>query len=105
MASELLRPAVVGFLDRIMRGRDQTWRFEEVAVEPGARAVGQMLGSLDILKKVGLPVLALTSPEGVISYYPAADTVLQEQSCLVVLADSARSNACGNWSRTARLST
>jgi voltage-gated potassium channel len=88
LVSELIRPHVVGFLDRMLRPGREAWRIEEVAVAEGSPSVGKTLGSLEIEKRVGLPVLALTEDEGrKVTYYPTHDTVLPSEARLVVLAE------------------
>jgi len=89
MTSEMVRPHVVSFLDRMLRpGAQATWRFEEISIEASAACVGRTLGSLDIPGRVGLPVLALSAGDGkTVTYYPPTETVLQADQCLVVLAE------------------
>ena len=91
LVSELIRPHVVGFLDRMLRAGtgEQAWRFEEIEV--GTPAEGRTLGSLQIDRVVGVPVLAMTTGEGrQVSYYPPDDTVLLAGTRLVVLAERAQ---------------
>ncbi|MFA5308447.1 MAG: potassium channel protein [Dehalococcoidales bacterium] len=57
MASEMIRPTVVGFLDRMMRGRDEALRVEEIAV-PKSFA-GKPFSSLDLKKFPRTLVLAI----------------------------------------------
>lgn len=94
MASELLRPHVVGFLDRMLRPGDETWRIEEVEVTASSPVVGRKLGELDVEGRVGLPILALVAEDSRdIVYYPTKDTVLHEGSRLVVMAEHAHLEA------------
>jgi voltage-gated potassium channel len=97
MASEMLRPHVVGFLDRMLRPGDETWRIEEVAVTPGSAAAGRRLGELEVEKRVGLPILALSEDDGrAIVYYPGSDAVLREGCRLVVMAERRHVEALRN---------
>jgi voltage-gated potassium channel len=94
MASELLRPHVVGFLDRMLRPGEETWRIEEVEVTAASSSAGRRLGDLDVQRRVGLPVLALTHDEGRdIIYYPKDDTILREGCRLVVLGERSQVTA------------
>ena len=88
LVSELVRPHVVGFLDRMLRpGQDEVWRIEEVEIASDSAAAGKTLASLGVAERVGLPILALTKDDGaVIEYYPSGDTVITPSSRLVVLA-------------------
>jgi voltage-gated potassium channel len=46
MASEMLRPATVGFLDAMMRESEAVERFEEIAVPEGSPYVGKPVGEV-----------------------------------------------------------
>lgn len=87
LVSEMIRPAVVSFLDRMLRpGREGVWRFEEVEVRGDSAASGKTLGSLRLAERIGLPILALSQGRsGQVTYYPGPETVLQPDSHLVVL--------------------
>jgi voltage-gated potassium channel len=89
LVSELIRPHVVGFLDRMLRsGQEGTWRIEEVEVTDECAAAGKTLGSLNLAERSGMPVLAMTENEGRnITYYPAPETVLKPRSRLVVMGE------------------
>ena len=87
LVSELVRPHVVGFLDRMLRpGQEGTWRFEEVEVTDSCAASGKTLGSMSLAERGGMPILAMTGGAGTeITYYPGPDTVLAPKSRLVVM--------------------
>lgn len=91
LVSELLRPHVVDFLDTMLRAHPtdaRIWRIEEIEIPVGSFAVGKRLGELDIARRTGLPVLALTwSDARPVTYYPGPDTVLEAGCSLVVLAE------------------
>lgn len=91
LVSELLRPHVVTFLDRMLRphgSTDQVWRIEEIEIAPDGPARGKRLGDLDIAGRIGVPVLALTHPDArPTAYYPGPETILEQGSRLVVLAE------------------
>lgn len=89
LVSELVRPHVVSFLDRMLRpGQEEIWRIEEVEITPASAAAGKTLGSLRLSERAGLPILAITKGDGAdVAYYPAADTVLTPSSRLVVMGN------------------
>lgn len=60
MASEMLRPATVQFLDSMMRGQKSGTRFEDI--EAGAGAQGRQLGEFKGAEKKGALVVALKNP-------------------------------------------
>jgi voltage-gated potassium channel len=89
MASELVRPAVVNFLDQMLRNKEAPVRFAEVRV--GSALVGRTLGEVDIPRRCGLPVLALKRPaQEAFDYNPGPETHLVEGMVLVVMGEVAR---------------
>ena len=60
MASEMVRPATVQFLDSMMRGQKAGTRFEDI--EAGAGAEGRSLGDFKGAEKKGALVVALKNP-------------------------------------------
>ena len=58
IASELVRPTVVSFLDKMLRDEQQSLRMEEVPV-PEAVPPGQTLAGLEIARSTGALVLAV----------------------------------------------
>ena len=61
LASELIRPAVVTFLDSMLRDKSANVRFAEVMVEVGSQLAGKTLAEANVQERVGIPVLALRS--------------------------------------------
>jgi voltage-gated potassium channel len=48
LASELVRPTVVTFLDQMLRDRETNLRIDEVSIDEGAPAVGMTVGEVDL---------------------------------------------------------
>ena len=59
MTSEMIRPQVVSFLDRMLRGKDPNVRVEELTVEPGSRLAEVGLQEARIGERTGLNPIAL----------------------------------------------
>ncbi len=59
MASEVIRPHVVGFLDLMLKDQSQTLRVEEIEIENGSPWSGTSLNDLKIHAKHNLLVLAV----------------------------------------------
>lgn len=86
IASELLRPTVVSFLDVMMRRRDAPVRFSEV--ECGARAAGRTLREVDPRGRAGLVVIAVRQPGADdFLYNPGPDVKLRDGTVLVVMGE------------------
>ena len=91
MASELIRPSVVSFLDLMLRDKKKTLRIEEVVVPPGSPFAGKTLRDADIPAKTDLIVVAVAHPDsGKFDYAPKADTRMEEGAALIVLGDVAK---------------
>ncbi len=84
MASEILRPKVVQFLDEMLRTDDRV-RINELQITDRSSLVGQRLVQADF-RKEDLLVLAIKLPStaGWV-YNPSADTVLESGMTLVLL--------------------
>ncbi len=82
MASELIRPTVVTFLDTMLRDRDMNLRIEEIRVPASSPAVGTPLNEIGLEKVPGALLVAVRAADGTWQYNPprsnavAADTVL-----------------------------
>lgn len=85
MVSELIRPAVVRFLDEMLRDKESATRIEEVCVAGGELA-GMTLGEADIRQRFGASVLAV-QPPGIVryDYNPDAAYPIEAGTILVVL--------------------
>lgn len=88
MASVLLRPSVVSFLDIATRSSDLSLRMEQAAISPDSRLVGRTLAEARIPQATGLIVIALkkegSAPGGFV-FNPVADTELHAGDELIVL--------------------
>ena len=85
MASEMLRPSVVTFLDTMLRSTDNTTRFENVKLSPSSKAGGRTLAELDIQGQLGIVVVATVLATGKIVYNPAPNTRLSPGDSLVAI--------------------
>jgi voltage-gated potassium channel len=86
MASELIRPVAVTFLDQMLRDRDKNLRVDEVRIGEGSPAVGKRVGELKVNEQPGLLLLALVAPGGErYDYKPDAAARVEAGSTLVVM--------------------
>jgi voltage-gated potassium channel len=70
MASELIRPTVVTFLDTMLRSRDPNLRIDEIRIPEGSPAVGQPLNGIGLDKIPGALLLAERDADGTWRYNP-----------------------------------
>jgi len=91
LASELLRPQVVEFLDLMIQQKSGTFRFEEIPIEKGSPWLGSALGSLELRSKFDLVLLALknvqSSGKDALRINPPDDTVLSQGATIIVMGD------------------
>lgn len=84
IASELIRPTVVSFLDRMLRDPRQALRVFEVTLPPESPLVGRTLATSHIYPRTGLLILAIGRGEDFL-YNPPASTTLQAGDVLIAL--------------------
>jgi voltage-gated potassium channel len=85
IASELLRPQVVRFLDEMLRDKDSRLRIEEATVTERGSIAGQTLREANLREAAGVLVLAVRSPEGTVSYVPPSDLRVQPGQTLIAI--------------------
>jgi voltage-gated potassium channel len=85
IASEIIRPQVVEFLDVMLKDTDQATRIEQVSLPPDSPLVGMRLSDTKIRQSADVLVIAMRDRTGKYIYNPGPETMLTEQSTLVVL--------------------
>lgn len=89
LVSELLRPAVVRFLDDMLRDRRAAYRIEEVQLGGGVSALGTTLRDARIRERFGMTVLAVRAGDQQSWVYnPDAGERLEPGMTLVVLGSA-----------------
>jgi len=89
LASEMIRPSVVQFLDLMLRDKDQNLRIEEVALSARSPLVGKPLADADLRKHADVLVVAVKTREGHYQHNPRPELVLTPDMVLIVLAQVA----------------
>jgi voltage-gated potassium channel len=88
LASELIRPEVVEFLDQMMRDKDKNLRLEEVPVLRGSAFVGLALKDTPIRRETRALVVALRGGDRTFVYNPDPEQVIEEGTTLIVLGEA-----------------
>ena len=84
MASMMIRPSAVTFLDKMLRVTGETLRVEDVTATPSMQ--GKTLRQLALNERIGLLVVALQRPgEQEYSFNPKPETELGEGDVLIVI--------------------
>jgi voltage-gated potassium channel len=88
MASEMIRPNVVSFLDIMLRDANASIRFEEAEVPADSPVAGRTLAELDLHNQAGVVVIAIRRrASGSFQYNPTASSVIEFGDCLVVCGE------------------
>lgn len=85
MVSEMVRPTVVQFLDKMMSRREQPLRIEEVEVTAQNTLAGRKLRDADLRHRGNALVLAIVR-RGEYEYNPPPEAIIDAGSSLIVLA-------------------
>ncbi len=85
MASELLRPNVTTFLDKLLSGSDPTLRLEECLVPSDSHIIGKTLKEIDLYSECGVNVLGLARSNEEYVYNPNPVTALQREDVLLYI--------------------
>jgi voltage-gated potassium channel len=91
LASEVLRPHVVQFLDAMLKEHSRTLRIEEIEVPTGSRWIGQSLERLNLRSRHNLVALAVKNsgmhPSPAFLVNPPDEQVLQDGTVVIVMGD------------------
>lgn len=85
LASELIRPTVVTFLDTMLRDRDLNLRIDEVRIPGGSPAVGRPLNGLGLDKVPHALLLAVRTADGEWRYNPGRSQEVSPDMTLIFL--------------------
>jgi voltage-gated potassium channel len=85
LASEMLRPTVIDFVEQMHRGTEELLRLEEFPVEVGGPMAGSTLGELDLGRCTGMLVIAIRTQDGQYLFNPGSKTQLNEGDVLIAM--------------------
>lgn len=86
MASELIRPSAVTFMDKMLRDPSEATRIEEVVINENCQMAGETIASSRFKQKTGLQVVAIKQPEDKhFSYDPKPEAELRAGTVLIVI--------------------
>jgi len=89
VASQILRPNVVDFLDQMLRQEGEALRFAEVRIRPGSPLAGKTLSSTGIGEKLGVRIVAGFDPStGRYEYNLGGNWMIRPESVLIFIGDA-----------------
>lgn len=89
MASEMIRPTVVDFLDNMLRIKDATLRISEIKIPKNSSVAGKSIMESGVKNKFNLLILGSKKDRGDILFNPPSSHVLAEEMTLIVMGDVA----------------
>jgi len=87
MASEMIRPAAVDFLDRMLRSKQGNLRIHQMAVRENSAIAGKNLQESGLKAKFGLLILAVRHDNGEIEFNPNPSQILNAGMTLIIMGD------------------
>lgn len=88
LASELVRPTTVNFLDRMLRAHDRSIRIEDIPVGKGSSFVGQTIQEIAPVQYANLLLLAVHSATGDVVYNPPESHRVEAGGTLIVMGEA-----------------
>lgn len=85
MASEMVRPTAVTFLDLMLRDKDKNLRVEEIHITEACNLTGKSFSQIDFYGIAGLFPLAVQSRDGKWTYNPSPDTRLESNTKIIII--------------------
>jgi voltage-gated potassium channel len=97
IVSELIRPTVVGFLDTLLRDRENL-RIEEITVPENAWVIGKTLKEIDLTEHVGLQIIALKEKaKHNYNYHPRSNDTVSEGMVFITIANSEQTKKLSDY--------
>jgi len=87
LASEMIRPTVVNFLDSMLRSNQGNLRIHQISVSEGSANIGKSIIETGLKDRFNLLVLGAKENDGEIEFNPPAARPLAAGSTLIVMGD------------------
>lgn len=89
MVSELIRPAAVSFLDKMLRTqKGKSYRIEEITIPPKSQYIGKTLSQANLLKGTRVLIVAMKGKDGDFTYNPDDKSIITDGTVIVILGES-----------------
>ncbi len=87
IASEMLRPQVVEFLDQMLRDKGRSFRIEEATISAGSKLVGRAFRDAEWSAHTNALIIAARPKDGSIVHNPPSTMALEAGMTLIALGD------------------
>ena len=89
MVSELIRPAAVSFLDKMLRTQNgKTYRIEEITIPVDSKYIGMTLAEANLLKGTRILIVAMEGKGGDLIYNPEGTSIIKDGTVIVILGEN-----------------
>ncbi len=89
MASEMIRPTAVDFLDKMLRSHQGTLRVNQISISEKSIVEGKNIGDCGLKEKFDLLLVALEQNAGQMEFNPPPSLILKSGMTLIVMGDIA----------------
>jgi voltage-gated potassium channel len=86
MASEMIRPEAVTFLDQMLKGQEEEYRVEDIPVRPDSVFAGKTLRDSGLLEKEGVTVSAVRKGDKYV-FNPSDKITLEVGNALILIGE------------------
>jgi voltage-gated potassium channel len=93
MASEMIRPAAVTFLDIMLRDKDKNLRVEDISIDDNSNKIGKSLGEISFWDDAGLFPIAVKLDADNWIYNPTPNHIIKKGQTLVIIGNSKQREA------------
>lgn len=87
MASEMIRPEAVTFLDKMLKSGEKVFRVEDISLVADSVFIGKTLGVSGLLDKEGITVVAVRKGDKYI-FNPPKDERLETGDAIIMIGET-----------------
>jgi voltage-gated potassium channel len=89
MASEMIRPEAVNFLDKMLKGQEEVYRVEDMTISVDSVFMGKTLRMSGLLDHKGLAVAAIRKGDRYL-FNPSEDEILDISDAVILIGETER---------------
>jgi voltage-gated potassium channel len=88
IASEILRPHVVTFLDKMLKAKDKSIRVEESVIQSDSPLIGKSIKEIKFQEETGVGILACSQDGVAFDYNPSLDHQFKEGDIILYICNT-----------------
>jgi len=87
MASEMIRPTAVNFLDQMLRSGDGNLRIQDLEISDHSGIIGKTLMESNLKNRFNILVLGTKKPDATMTFNPPPSHILDRGTTLIIMGD------------------